>query len=91
MRIVGAGSSGVQIAEELNRAGKEVYLSVGPHDRPPRSYRGRDFRAREAVRRRRSTLRKRIDGLADQERQAVFEHLAAAHGDAIRRALGREP
>ncbi|MEJ4046590.1 flavin-containing monooxygenase [Erwinia sp. SLM-02] len=41
--IVGAGSSGVQIAEELNRAGKEVYLSVGPHDRPPRSYRGRDF------------------------------------------------
>lgn len=41
--IVGAGSSGVQIAEELNRAGKEVFLSVGPHDRPPRSYRGRDF------------------------------------------------
>jgi putative flavoprotein involved in K+ transport len=41
--IVGAGSSGVQIADELNRAGKQVYLSVGPHDRPPRSYRGRDF------------------------------------------------
>lgn len=41
--IVGAGSSGVQIAEELNRAGKTVYLSVGPHDRPPRRYRGRDF------------------------------------------------
>lgn len=41
--IVGAGSSGVQIADELNRAGKKVYLSVGPHDRPPRSYRGRDF------------------------------------------------
>lgn len=41
--VVGAGSSGVQIAEELMRAGRTVYLSVGPHDRPPRSYRGRDF------------------------------------------------
>ncbi|MDI5987485.1 NAD(P)/FAD-dependent oxidoreductase [Halomonas sp. M4R5S39] len=41
--VVGAGSSGVQIAEELQRAGKRVYLSVGPHDRPPRAYRGRDF------------------------------------------------
>ncbi|QBR03584.1 flavin-containing monooxygenase [Paraburkholderia pallida] len=41
--VVGAGSSGVQIAEELMRAGKRVYLSVGPHDRPPRTYRNRDF------------------------------------------------
>ena len=41
--VVGAGSSGVQIADELMRAGRRVYLSVGPHDRPPRSYRGRDF------------------------------------------------
>jgi putative flavoprotein involved in K+ transport len=41
--VVGAGSSGVQIAEELMRAGKKVYLSVGPHDRPPRAYRNRDF------------------------------------------------
>jgi putative flavoprotein involved in K+ transport len=41
--VVGAGSSGGQIADELLRAGKQVYLSVGPHDRPPRSYRGRDF------------------------------------------------
>jgi putative flavoprotein involved in K+ transport len=41
--VVGAGSSGVQIAAELNRAGRKVYLSVGPHDRPPRAYRGRDF------------------------------------------------
>ncbi|MEM8813241.1 MAG: NAD(P)/FAD-dependent oxidoreductase [Pseudomonadota bacterium] len=40
--VVGAGSSGVQIADELNRAGRDVYLSVGPHDRPPRRYRGRD-------------------------------------------------
>ncbi|MEM9632701.1 MAG: NAD(P)/FAD-dependent oxidoreductase [Pseudomonadota bacterium] len=41
--VVGAGSSGVQIADELLQSGKRVYLSVGPHDRPPRAYRGRDF------------------------------------------------
>ena len=41
--VVGAGSSGAQIAEELMDAGRQVFLSVGPHDRPPRSYRGRDF------------------------------------------------
>lgn len=41
--VVGAGSSGVQIADELMHAGRKVYLSVGPHDRPPRAYRGRDF------------------------------------------------
>ncbi|MER7079279.1 flavin-containing monooxygenase, partial [Saccharopolyspora kobensis] len=37
--VVGAGSSGVQIADELRRSGRQVYLSVGPHDRPPRRYR----------------------------------------------------
>ena len=41
--VVGAGSSGAQIAEELVRAGRKVFLSVGPHDRPPRRYRGQDF------------------------------------------------
>jgi len=40
--VVGAGSSGTQIADELIRSGRRVYLSVGPHDRPPRRYRGRD-------------------------------------------------
>ncbi|MEM6678350.1 MAG: NAD(P)/FAD-dependent oxidoreductase [Pseudomonadota bacterium] len=40
--VVGAGSSGSQIADELLRSGREVYLSVGPHDRPPRRYRQRD-------------------------------------------------
>lgn len=40
--VIGAGSSGSQIATELNKAGRDVYLAVGPHDRPPRSYRGRD-------------------------------------------------
>ena len=41
--VVGSGASGVQIADELLRAGKRVFLSVGPHHRPPRSYRGRDY------------------------------------------------
>ena len=41
--MVGAGSSGAQIADELLRAGNPVYLSIGSHDRPPRSYRGRDI------------------------------------------------
>ena len=41
--VVGAGSSGVQIADELRASGRTVYLSVGAHDRPPRAYRGRDY------------------------------------------------
>ena len=41
--VVGGGSSGAQIAAELLESGREVYLSVGPHDRPPRRYRERDF------------------------------------------------
>ncbi len=41
--VVGAGSSGTQIADELLRSGRKVFLSVGPHHRPPRSYRGKDF------------------------------------------------
>jgi len=41
--IIGSGASGVQIAEELVRAGRHVYLSVGHHRRMPRRYRGRDL------------------------------------------------
>lgn len=41
--VIGAGSSGSQIADELSRAGRQIYLSVGAHDRPPRRYRGQDF------------------------------------------------
>lgn len=40
--VIGGGSSGSQIAEELHEAGRKVYFSIGPHDRPPRRYRGRD-------------------------------------------------
>jgi putative flavoprotein involved in K+ transport len=41
--VVGAGSSGTQIADELLRVGRRVFLSVGPHDRLPRRYRDRDY------------------------------------------------
>jgi putative flavoprotein involved in K+ transport len=41
--VVGSGASGSQIAEELCRAGRQVYLSVGRHTRLPRRYRGRDL------------------------------------------------
>ncbi|ALM85991.1 NAD(P)/FAD-dependent oxidoreductase [Bordetella sp. N] len=37
--VVGAGASGAQIADELNKAGRKVYLSIGRHERPPRYYR----------------------------------------------------
>lgn len=40
--VVGAGASGAQIADELQRAGRRVFIAIGPHDRPPRRYRGRD-------------------------------------------------
>ncbi|WP_428675142.1 NAD(P)-binding domain-containing protein [Reyranella sp.] len=41
--VVGSGASGAQIAEELMRAGRRVYLSVGRHRRLPRRYRSRDL------------------------------------------------
>ena len=41
--VVGSGASGAQIAEELLRAGRRVFLSVGRHTRLPRRYRGRDL------------------------------------------------
>ncbi|WP_232830517.1 MSMEG_0569 family flavin-dependent oxidoreductase [Oceanicella sp. SM1341] len=40
--VVGTGQSGVQIMEDLVRAGREVHLAVGPAPRSPRKYRGRD-------------------------------------------------
>ena len=41
--VVGASASGVQIADELARAGRPVVLAVGRHTRMPRSYRGMDI------------------------------------------------
>jgi putative flavoprotein involved in K+ transport len=41
--VVGASASGVQIADELRRAGRTVVISVGRHTRLPRRYRGHDI------------------------------------------------
>jgi putative flavoprotein involved in K+ transport len=41
--VVGASSSGTQIAQELQRAGRHVTLAVGEHIRAPRMYRGKDL------------------------------------------------
>jgi putative flavoprotein involved in K+ transport len=40
--IVGSGTSGVQIAEELLAAGRKVYLATSAVARVPRRYKGRD-------------------------------------------------
>jgi putative flavoprotein involved in K+ transport len=41
--VVGASSSGTQIACEIRRSGRPVILSVGEHIRAPRVYRGKDL------------------------------------------------
>src|SRR5262249_38489011 len=41
--VVGASASGTQIAEELQRAGRQVTIAVSEHIRVPRTYRGRDI------------------------------------------------
>ena len=41
--VVGSGQSGCQIAEELLRSGRKVFLSTGRAGRAPRHYRGKDI------------------------------------------------
>lgn len=41
--VVGCGNSGGQIAEDLARCGRTVYLATGRNGRVPRRYRGRDI------------------------------------------------
>ncbi len=41
--VVGASATGVQIAHEIRRSGREVVLAVGEHVRAPRVYRDRDI------------------------------------------------
>jgi putative flavoprotein involved in K+ transport len=41
--VVGSGQSGCQVADELYRAGRRVYLAVGSAGRVPRRYRGKDI------------------------------------------------
>ena len=40
--VVGGGSSGAHIAQELMESGRKTFISISPHDRPPRRYRDRD-------------------------------------------------
>ncbi len=42
--VVGASATGTQIAEEIQRSGRPVTISVGEHVRVPRVYRGRDIK-----------------------------------------------
>ena len=41
--VMGSGASGCQIADDLHQSGRQVYVSVGRHNRTPRRYRGKDF------------------------------------------------
>lgn len=41
--VVGSGQSGCQIAEELYKSGRRVFLSIGGAGRGPRRYRGHDI------------------------------------------------
>jgi len=41
--VVGASSTGIQLADEIHRSGRPVTVSVGEHVRMPRTYRGRDI------------------------------------------------
>ncbi len=41
--VVGAAQSGAQIAEELYKSGRKVYLATGGAPRVPRRYRGKDI------------------------------------------------
>lgn len=43
--VVGSGQTGTQLADELRRAGRDVYLSTSAVGRVPRRYRGRDIAA----------------------------------------------
>jgi len=41
--VVGASATGLQLADEIRRSGREVTLAIGEHIRLPRVYRGRDI------------------------------------------------
>jgi len=80
--VVGASASGVQLADELATAGRDVVLAVGRHTRMVRSHRGVDvYRWMEQLGR----LDSRLDTVADPA-QAMREpsmqlagHAAAEH------------
>lgn len=77
--VVGASSSGVQIADELARAGRRVLLAVGRHTRIPRRYRGMDI---YWWLQRTGRLDRRIDEVPDR---------AAARRESSLQLIGRDP
>ena len=80
MLVVGASASGVQIADELSPAGRDVVLAVGRHSRLPRTYRGMDiFWWLERT----GTLDRTIDDVADPERGAPGAVAAAGRAHRI--------
>src|SRR5215218_2068798 len=78
--VVGASASGVQIAEELQRAGRQVTLAVGRHTRLPRTYRGFDvYWWLEATGR----LSRTLDDVEDREaarREPSLQLIGRHHG-----------
>ena len=42
--VVGGSATGVQLASEIQRAGRDVFLATGEHIRTPRTYRGKDIK-----------------------------------------------
>ncbi len=81
--VVGASASGVQIADEIRRSGREVTLAVGEHIRVPRLYRGRDIQWwMDAA----GILGQRYDEVDDIQRARSVPSLQLA-GSAERRTL----
>lgn len=76
--VVGSGQSGCQIAEELYRSGRQVYLSIGGAGRGPRRYRGKDIFEWLALT---GFLRRTPDKLpSPQARFAANPHVSGAAG-----------
>jgi len=70
--VVGASASGVQIADELARSGRDVVLAVGRHTRMPRRYRGMDiFWWLEATGRLARTIDEMPDAAAARREQSM--------------------
>ena len=75
--VVGSGQSGVQIAEELARAGRRVFLASSRVGRVPRRYRGRDAHdwSQEM-----GLHDRRVDQARPEELNAANPLLSGAHG-----------
>jgi putative flavoprotein involved in K+ transport len=75
--VVGSGQSGGQIADELARAGRHVFLATSRVGRAPRRYRGRDCHdwVQEM-----GLEDQRVDQVRPEEVKAAHPVLSGAHG-----------